>query len=249
MDMISRTLGVLCFTIALSGCTTLYPLPIKEPKTLNEEGNPLTLSDYLRERTGLLPGKNTQASLDNMLIYSDTYLNYSDELRRNEYKSNDMSILGGIVSVIGGVTKSASTAISGAVFSSGSALVTKRYQTLIQAENYEKASDAMYCLYSKLQPLQDPNVFPFTYANDKIDEVRRKLRKSQGNVQLASPDLDALQKSVGEYVKARENELVARQNVVRAGADNAVLSEAKFQLRISEIEVLKSQLDTCVASF
>src|SRR5690606_6350962 len=197
------------------------------------------------QRGGLLPATTIQEAIENLKIYGDAYQEYGDKLRRNEYISNDTALAGGGIGIAGGLTKSVETVIAGAVIGSGASIVSERYQFLVQATNYQKASDAMYCMYLKLYPVHGGNI-PVDFANERIDEVRRKLRDVQSKVQLASPDLSKLETSLGEVINGKKAEQSAA-NLVAAGG--AGLLSAQAQLDQAKLELLKSEMNKCVATF
>lgn len=244
--MIQKIIVVGIFASTLAGCASFYPLPVKEPPAQDDEGG-RTLPDY--QRGGLTPATNIQEAIQNLKIYGDSYQTSADGLRKNEYVSSDIGLGGGVVGVVGGITKSVATAISGAVVASGSSIVSQRYQFVVQAANYEKASDAMYCMYSKLY-VANSNGLDVRFVNERIDEVRRKLRKVQSSVQLASPDLSqlelSLKKSIEDGKKKDEAQLEANKMQQAGGTQ---LISAKAVLDAAELELLKSDLGKCVASF
>lgn len=225
--MIKRIVLVSVIAAALSGCVNLYPLPIQEPAALDSKKQRVE-PDY--QRGGLLPAKTIEHAIENLKIYGDSYQDYGNKLRRNEYISSDIAFIGGILGVAGGLTKSVETVIAGAVLGSGGLIVSERYQFLVQATNYEKASDAMYCMYSQLYPVSGGSI-PFGFVNERIDEVRRKLRNVQSKVQLASPDLSKLETSLSEIINGKEAELFAKNKVA------------------AKLKILKSEMKKCVAAF
>ena len=236
--------GILAST--LTGCASFYPLPVTEPPAKDSSGN-RTVPDY--QRGGLLPATFINVAIENLKIYGDSYQATADGLRKNEYLSSDIGLGGGALGVVGGLTKSVGTAITGAVFASGSSIVSQRYQFLVQAANYEKASDAMYCMYSKLYVANSVGL-NVGFVNEKIDEVRRKLRKVQSSVQLASPDLSQLESSLKKTIedgkKTADAKAEADGLIVAGGAK---FLSAKAALDAAELELLKSELAKCVASF
>ena len=141
--MIGKSIVLSVMVGTLSGCASFYPLPIEEPPAKDSSGN-RTAPDY--QRGGLLPATSINEVIANLKIYGDSYQNTADKLRRNEYVSSDIGLGGAILGVVGGLTKSVETAITGAVIASGSSIVSQRYQFMGQSANYEKASDTMYCM-------------------------------------------------------------------------------------------------------
>lgn len=244
--MVRKMIATGVLASILTGCASFYPLPVKEPPAKDSSGN-RSVPDY--QRGGLLPASNIKEAIENLKIYGDSYQATADELRKNEYVSSDIGLGGGVLGVVGGLTKSVETAITGAVVASGSSIVSQRYQFLVQAANYEKGSDAMYCMYSKLY-VANSNDLEVGFVNEKIDEVRRKLRKVQSSVQLASPDLAQLEVSLKKSIEdgKRKAEAEAAANGLKL-AGGASFASAKAVLDAAELELLKSALGKCVASF
>lgn len=244
--MIARIVWVVGLVWALSGCANFYPLPVQEPKAKDSSGNRVT-PDY--QRGGLLPATKIDEAIENLKIYGDAYQDYASKLRRNEFVSSDTGLVGGVLGVIGGAAKSVEAAVTGGIIASGSSIVSQRYQFLVQAANYEKASDAMYCMYSKLYAVNGGDM-SVGFANERIDEVRRKLRKVQSTIQLANPDLAQLEASLKKTIedtKRKADAEVVANNLKSAGG--AAFSAAKGALGSAELELLKSELTKCVAAF
>ncbi|QTH72962.1 hypothetical protein [Pseudoalteromonas xiamenensis] len=228
--MNSKLVSIIALLSLLSGCASYYPLPVEEPSALEEKSDGTLVRrtpDY--KRGGLMPAVDIDEAIENLKIYGDAYQKYSDKLRRNEYISNDLTFAGGVLGVIGGVSKSIETALTGVALSSGATITSQRYQFLVQATNYENASVAMYCMYTKLFPVRGEGV-EYNFVNERIDEVRRKLRKAQSSIQLITPDLSKLKASLLEVI----------ENPRRNGGEKAA---GKPDLK------MMAELKACVAAF
>lgn len=228
----------------LSGCARFYPLPVEEPSAYVKKGNQDVRRTPDYQRGGLLPAVNIEEAIENLKIYGDAYQVYGDMLRRNEYISSDTLLAGGILGVVGGVAKSAETAIAGAVLGAGASIISERYQLLVQATNYENASDSMYCMYVNLYPVAGGGV-SYQFVNEKIDEVRRKLRKVQSSVQLASPDLGKLETSLNDLIESKREKQTAKTAV--EGGNNS--KSALHKLDNAETKLVEAELMKCVAAF
>ena len=160
-----KAIAAILAAALLSGCVNLYPIPIKEP-AVDQSGNPVAAQPSRVP----VPAKDTQRAIDNLKIYGDLYASTSDELRTKGYWSNEATFAGGALGVVGGLTKSVETAIVGAVLAGGSSIVAERYNIAVQALNYEKAADAMYCMHTMLYeaPVE---VVGFTFINARTDDV------------------------------------------------------------------------------
>jgi len=232
---------LIAFILNLVSCASPYPTPIVEPTPLK---------DGVRRKSaenlgGLLPPTTRDEALDNMKIYGDSYLLFADKLKRNKYIADDITLGGGVLGVIGGVTESAATAITGAVAAAGSSITSEHYQFAVQAANYEKASDAMYCMYTKAFPIKD--AIDIQHANLQIDLIRHKLRKAQSSVQLISPDLSVLEQAIKSKIDTGKKVDPAIADAKKAG--NFVLSNLSTSLMADIAADLKADLEKCVASF
>lgn len=238
-----QSVNVALTCVTLAGCTSFYPLPIQEPKAIGSDGLRARPDP---QRGGLSPAKTISEAIENSKIYGDAYQEQATKLRGNDYILSDSGFAGGILGVVGGLTKSLETAIAGAVIAGGSSVISQRYQFLVQATNYEKASDAMYCMYGKLYPVDWDEVTIVEFANERIDEIRRKLRKVQSSVQLASPDLGKLEDSIRNVIKSKDTHVIETARLKQRGLDPLAIKKA---LAKEDLDLLKSELQKCVAAF
>lgn len=116
--------------------------------------------------------------------------------------------------------KSVEVAVGGGLISATGVLKSQRYNLKQQASNYEKAGDAMACMYRNARLLLDLSPAATDGApqqlNDRIDEVRAKLRKNQIAVDLVSPDLAGLQTALKGLGESEADLKVSRQNEMQA---------------------------------
>ena len=243
-----REQTLLCLLVllyAVAGCSVMRPLPVIEPAAKDKNGN-RTTPDY--EKGGLFPATKLTEAVENLKIYGDAYQAQADNLRSSDYMASDATFFGGVLGVIGGLASSPGTALAGGLTAAGGSLASQRYQYFVQAQNYEKASEAMYCMYRNLYPNQSLSI-PSSFVNETIDEVRRKLRKNQAAVQLVSPnmaELEASLKKVIEQKKEKENAQIAMR---RTAAGTPAFTVASQQLNNAETEVIKSEVTKCAAAF
>lgn len=254
--------------VLLSACTSLRPLPVVEP----EGGTPDNPSQPDFRRGGLIPANTPDQALKNLKIYADSYYSSGDRLRSSEFNNSDLTLIGGILALVGGVAKSVEVAVTGGVLSAGSSIASQRYQLKIQAANYEKAGDAMSCMYRNGMQLKliDEKYLGDTpsFVNDKIDEVRGKLRKAQISVDLLSPKTDELEKSLKQLQGANSvateasssllslrssPQMAFLSSVEGAKTDEdkilaALLAEAQDKLNKAKVEKINSEMEKCVAS-
>lgn len=263
-----NTLFILLFVVSLSACNNLRPLPIVEPDGGSVE-NP-TQPDF--RRGGLIPANSAVQAVNNLKIYTDSYYSSADKLRASEFDNADLTLLGGIAAIVGGVAKSVEIAVSGGVLSAGASIASQRYQLKIQAANYEKAGDAMACMYRngvQFRTIENKYLSDIpVFINEKIDEVRGKLRKAQISVDLLSPKTDELTASLKKLESA--NGVVSSANLTyrnslfsTRGADlfpgmpkiriqevepTISLEEAKDSLNKAKVEKINAEITKCVAS-
>lgn len=232
----------------LSGCATKnYPVPISEPSAT-------------ATATGGNPPKTTKELLDIYKIHAEFYQATADDKRKKVYQTNDAGIAGGVIGVIGGLAKSVNAAIAGAFITSGTSIYSEHYNLSTQAANYEKASDAIYCMYNTLfintlstdSNLDSTELLSSGY--ESLNTVKRKLRQAQINVQIVAPDLNKLSTAISrateaedvvrqrltENKKSKQNPKAIAKDITKDSDD--ALNEAILRKTISEI-------DKCASSF
>ncbi|NVJ64739.1 MAG: hypothetical protein HWD84_11005 [Flavobacteriaceae bacterium] len=235
---------ILCTIIQISGCSSMYPLPVDEKNIEAELAK--------RKATyGLAVATNPTEIIKNLKNYSDWYFLKSNDLRERQFELSDASLGFGVAGLIAGIAKSPEGAAAGALLASASEMPSDRYQLAVQAANYEKASDVMHCMYRYLIPYKgDANVFPeIEFINDRIYEVRRKLRKAQASVTLTSPDLTELEASLKAVVEQKPIADAAQAAASAVGLVDGALATATATANKEKKELLKNNLNTCVASF
>jgi hypothetical protein len=189
------TIASIFFATMLAGCSH-YPLPVDEPKVPVGE----TKATPKLDKGGLPPWDDLKVGIDNLKVYGDHYHDVSANRRVTLYKSSDASLIGGVLGVLGGATKAVDVAIGGALVSSGSNIYTSRFNLTVQAENYEKAGDAMYCMYNAMK-MAGPTAMDVMnnpefrdILAEETGNVRRRLRDRQVKVQFSSPSLEELKR-------------------------------------------------------
>ncbi|MEP4098808.1 hypothetical protein [Paraglaciecola sp.] len=239
---------ILCAFFQLTGCSSMYPLPV-------DEKNITTELTKRKANYGLPVATNSTEVIKNLKDYSDWYFLKSNDLRERQFELSDTSLGFGVAGLIAGIAKSPEGAAAGALLASASEMPNDRYQLSVQAANYEKASDTMHCMYRYLVPYKaNTNVFPdIDFINDRIYEIRRKLRKAQASVTLTSPDLTELEASLKAVIEQKPIEVTAQ-----AAANNKALVDGALASAIATAiatannekkELLEKHLNTCVASF
>ncbi|GAA5007337.1 hypothetical protein GCM10025793_16860 [Lysobacter lycopersici] len=187
--------------------------------------------------SGLNPPTTLNEALSTLKAYSNTYLEAAEKLHSADYWASDASYAGGALGIVGGLTKSPQTAIVGALLNGGGSASSQRYQYAVQATNYEKASDAMLCLRRVIvvSGAKNSESIDYLVLNERIDEIRGRLRQLQANVQLASPDLTKIQDAIKKLMTVPEPK------------------DAKGNLRVTtaeeEREKVNAELAKCSATF
>jgi hypothetical protein len=125
--------------------------------------------------------------------------------------------------------------------------ILNRYHLARHFSAIQNASDAMYCMYLKQFSVHASSV-SHSLVNERIDEVRRKLRTAQSAIQLVNPDLAQLEAAIKQRIEAKDNVENATVAFNIAGK-NAALSLAQSALDRAEIEPLETELTKCVAAF
>ncbi|MDZ4021504.1 hypothetical protein PssiTeo3_49190 [Pseudomonas sichuanensis] len=247
----------------LTGCVNPYPLPVNEPTENDSVLQPQTgvggggktrpartQREANPERLGALAAAlkkpETQHDLKlNLMIYRDHYFKVHNDLVTANNAAKDTAVAGGIIGVIGGLTKSASTVYTGSAIAAGSSIYGQRYDFTIQALNYRKASIAMDCMLGVVAPL--PDVTPLsnpgiTTASENIEEVRRKLYQAQSTVVLKDPDLKQLKEALRAEMDANTKFDIYIKNGAAAKAASANLAQ-------EEETLVLARLDSCTKQF
>jgi len=220
----------------------MYPLPVDEKNIAVE------LAKH-NSTYGLQVAATQPDAIDNIRDYSDWYFLKSNSLRARQYELSDTSLGFGVAGIMAGIAKSPEGAAAGALLASASEIPNDRYQLAVQSANYEKASDSMHCMYRYLTPHRSNTIALPTveFLNDRIYEIRRKLRKAQSSITLTSPDLTQLEASLKKVVDQQQDVDAALVANVAALAGNKANTQAALDKE--KKEQLENYLNTCVASF
>lgn len=203
-----RWFAMFALGICLSGCASMRPLPLQEPTDATVEAYP---------GGGLNPATTPGEVKTNLKVYADTYLKHADTLRSASYSASDVSFSGGLLGIVGGLTRSPETAIAGALLNGSGSTAQARYEYQIQASNYERAAEALYCMRRHLYPY--PGVIDISLANERIDAIRRKLRTVQSQVTLAATNADALKAALEKAIPAEKLAADAKTKMVEIRQD------------------------------
>ncbi|MDP2523832.1 hypothetical protein Q8W30_14750 [Neptunomonas phycophila] len=216
-----------------SGCSSLYPLPV------DEKNIAAGLTEYNREN-GLDIATTQAEAISNLKDYSDWYFLKSSSRQKHQYQLSDTSLGFGMAGIIAGIAKSPEGAAAGALLASSSEMPNDRYQLAVQAANYEKASDSMHCMYRYLAPYRgNPSALPAVeFLNDRIYEVRRKLRKAQASITLTSPDLTQLEVSLKKVVE--------QQPIVDVAIDKVVVTKDAAVAAVKDAAVAAKKADLMI---
>ncbi|MCG7568530.1 hypothetical protein MHM89_01190 [Pseudoalteromonas sp. CNC9-20] len=234
--MTKRLLPVIYLIVLVTGCSSYRPLPVDE---LNIDSR-LTAYKTNHGSIGLSIAENPQSSVTNMKKYSDWYLLKATDLQEKLYKHSDYSLGFGVAGLIAGVAGSPEGAAIGALLASSSTIPAERYSLAVQAQNYQKASDTLNCMYRHLAPHKQGELPRVEILNDAIYQIRIQLRKLQSSITLADPDMEKLKNSLATLM-TKEKE----RKEARAQKDNevALLDLAKNQHNISGDSKSKATLD------
>lgn len=234
-------LSVLC----VASCSTLRPLPVKEPKSLAEADTTLH---------GLGNPQNLAGAKSVLYGYANAYTKAAEDLYAANYTAADATFGGGVLGMIGGLTKSPETALIGAALSGASGISAQRYAFQIQANNYEGAAQAMECMADVLAYAKEHEV-DFLDLNYRVNDVRRKLRKNQAKIDIASADTSALQAALKAQLDAIEAKKKAEQALAIArGNKNLASFQVELALATQEVEdktreLNRANLLKCVTAY
>lgn len=215
--------------ISVSGCQSMRPLPISEPTDYSSATTPIG---------GLPPASSWPEGVQTVRAYGNTYIEAADKLHRSNYRASDAAFGGGLLGMIGGLTRSPETAVAGALLTGGGNTASERYQYMVQAKNYEKASEAMGCLERSMLLVTQCNSLDLFELNDAVAQIRRKLRNYQASVTLSMPDLTKLEAAV------RASGFLE----TTAGQDRLNARKGNNQKQIVH-PLFKAKIDQCLATF
>lgn len=240
-----KRVWMLFFVSLLGSCTSYYPVPVYTPQTTETPAVTVSLSNMpgnTPPRTLVAIGAQLKAA-PTYKVYADAYLAKAEEIKIEMSNYSDLGFLGGVGTLIAGLTGSPDGAAAGALVSTSSSIPAERYNLLVQSANYEKASDTMHCMYRAIA-VEDKieNLPALAFLNDMAYQVHRQLRKAQNSVSLVDVDLakvkQAVEKERGTAAAAAPS-LSKRNSLV-------TLSTAESDLIIKDYE---AKLELCLSQF
>lgn len=234
----------------LGSCTSYYPVPVYTPQT-KTTGDTVTIAEPTANDNGKdanIKPRTLVAIGDVLLaaktykVYADAYLAKSEDIKIEISNYSELGFLGGVGTLIAGLTGSPDGAAAGALVSTSSSIPAERYSLLVQSANYEKASDTMHCMYRAIAVENKKENLPVVdFLNDMAYQVHRQLRKAQNSVSLVDVDLAKVKQAVEKEKKTAAeaaNALSKRQSLVALDESESVLLrkdyEAKLELCLSQ---------------
>lgn len=245
---LTRTVLVL-LALCLGACSTFRPLPVNEPATLAEADKTFH---------GLGHPQDLAGAKEIVYGYANAYMSAAEKLHGASYNAADVTVGGGLLGMIGGLTSSPETAIVGAVASGLSGMTSQRYAFQIQAKNYEGAAETMECMADVLAYAKQDEI-DFIDLNHRINDVRRKLRQNQAKIDIATTDTSALEAALKKLTEAKEAERKAEKNLLEAmgqtggQGDNknvvSMLTALSIALNEKATEANRAAFLKCVAAY
>ncbi|EIJ34605.1 lipoprotein [Thiothrix nivea] len=233
MKRVNREIFTICLTAVLSGCSAYYPISVDESNIKQR----LEKSEF----QGIPVAETQYQAMENMKTYADWYLLKSNDLKKASFRFSDGSLGMTIAGLAAGFADKPKGAAEAIFLSNMLDIPSSRYQIEVQSTNYEKASDAMLCMYQSLKPtmskkLQKENNFnewldvpDVSFLNKKINDVKQKLRNVQNSVTLAKPDIAKIESAIMEKL--------TKKSGGRSISDEKARSE------------FESDLEKCIAEF
>lgn len=216
--------AVLC-ALTLTGCIkNVRPLPVSQTSTK------YTTSELQKLIAGNLPAADLETAKNFLRDYEIAYVEQADARITRYYKGSDTGIAGGIVGMLGGLTKSPQTAIAGLLINAGGNLEEQRYQLRVQAGNFNKAANAMRCMQRALIPDPIPDELKgdagtktiFTQqVNDHIDRIKMRLRDQQFSITPNPVNTDQIREAIQKQLQGKDEHDVAVAGVAQARANKA----------------------------
>lgn len=228
--------------VCLVGCGTIpTPLPVaKLPE------------DYMNKDEPWAKINSLDDAAKTFLAYSIFYTDQAAAKRKMAQNANETSFYSSVIGVIGGIVKSATTAITGGVVGAGAGLFTDRYRLDVQAHNYETASTAMRCMYLATNDVNSGNVSAYRIqllngapmpadaqlkriAIDDLLVVLDHLYRLQASFQLGQPDVNKLKEPVIADLKT----------VKKPGEETGFVASGDEETQRQRIANYKGDMEKC----
>jgi hypothetical protein len=240
--------AVLC-TLALTGC--MRPLPVRQtPKIYTNDIKQSTVLGYG-------PATNLTQAQCYLRDYETAYVEQADARITRYYKGSDTGTAGGIIGMLGGLTKSPQTAIAGLLINAGGNLEEQRYQLRVQAGNFNKAANAMRCMQRALTPSPIPSDLTndsetekvFTQqVNDHIDRIMMRLRDQQFSIIPNPVSTDQIRDAIKKQLEGMDERNEVMPAVVASRNKSAEEKTAALAaLRAAAAKEFDGRLGQCSA--
>lgn len=241
-----RTLIVLTM-VCLAGCAT--PLPIAEFDPPDKAGG-RHFNKYADRSLPYGSVKTFGEVQTAMRAYRHLYLEEADKKRLQAQSASEVSFFSSVLGVLGGVARSQDAALTGGGIAAGAGLYSDRYKLIVQAANYEKAAEALECMYLLLPDGVSEHLGAFrvksenasaesvfrTAALESLLFVRSKLRTLQSTFQFGDADVnklkDALTKKSDDVEEGQDKLGVTRAK--QASIDSDALKSYRKDLKACE---------------
>lgn len=236
--------------LLLGGCSSV-PIPVAN------DISETTVDDSKLPQGNLTTTANV---LSSMRRHSKLYSLEAYKKRRNALISSETTFYSSIVGVVGGLTKSITTAVAGGAGAAGASLYSDRYKLEIQALNYENAADAMDCMILATEPVSVTQINHYDYlipdsglqilASEHIKlvgangvmQIRKRLDKLQTRFELGKPEFSKIKEVLSQQKGSsfQKSDTETAKMAIPSSEDNT------YTYLINEY---KTKIDGCVAAF
>jgi hypothetical protein len=250
MRKASRNFAVIMYVAAaalITGCGTM-PSTVKMPTVVD---SPLGTStaDLMRYKVGgetldqlkdgIMPVEKTIGGVKaQILAHKIAWRNEQNNLSRSMDGFNNVQFGGVVTAALGAIASSVDVAKVGAGVAGGAAIWQNHYQLAIQAENYRLASDAMECVYQRVEALplgfwsatyktpaatgqpQEPNVGEMLLSRAAYGADANAV-KADSNVDAAYDTLQDLFFTINSRINNIRERLITAQSKVKLAAPSA----------------------------
>lgn len=243
---------LISFFLLLSGCTSIYPLPVVKPsqydvnklliseQCVNDSNKcPDNKEDNSQNKEQIVARKNkapvVPQTYQEMLSFALAYRNVWHEkylkLTSQNYGTSEIGFLGTLTALIAGVSGATTTAWIGGGVAAGTALLPERYQYSVQMFNYKSAADAAQCIYSALEILDTATAEYILEANFAREIGQYEYRKMQDVIyalenKQASVTLMTPDLTSFQNILMKDKKAAARRDTYEASGEN-LITEAK----------------------
>lgn len=222
--------------LLLQACSNLHPIPTTE------------YIDLTTTQTEISQIDNREDLLDLISKGRNKFKNQTVYIYKKMYSSSDVSYVGTVAGLLGGVTSSIETVIAGSALTVGGTVIPERYALAVQGDNYKKITRAYSCVLREVNHVDDGNFNLYEHKKATIytitlilSELDYALFDRQLRVELTEPSVDALVDAVNTSRESNKNS----EKIIEAKGNKSLVDD---DLQIIH-QALIDRVRVCAAKF